>query len=143
MAVALGVLGVPGMSAAEDAGSGEWYEVTLEEGETRGFNWAVGAKGRAHKPLKEICVLATFIAPPEPIPGGEATISNVGGSRKPYVRVRCGQTGFYPLSSQPTECGNPFTGDKGMNVIWHAAIRGAFFYTRQGAITFGRRRTGN
>lgn len=83
MMVACGVFGVPNVSEAGDVGDGHWYTVTLEEGETQGFSWAVGAKGRAHKPLKEICVLTAFIAPPEPnVPYGEGDETSACGSVK-------------------------------------------------------------
>ena len=67
------------------------------------------------------------VSAPEPIPSGEASASTVGGSRKRFVRVMCGHTGFYS-GGYIEECGNPFTGDKGIKVPWHVAIRGAFLY---------------
>jgi hypothetical protein len=71
-----------------------------------------------------------WVGAPEPIPSGEATVSTVGWSKKPYVKVICGH---YSLR-RPNEaftgeyCGNPFKDDIGDGVIWHAAMRGVFRY---------------
>jgi sugar lactone lactonase YvrE len=73
------------------------------------------------------------VGAPEPIPSNEASISTVGASRKEFVRVICGHSSFYRPDGPYTEaCGNPFTGDTGFGVVWHAAMRGAFLY-RPGA----------
>jgi hypothetical protein len=70
-----------------------------------------------------------YVGPPEPIPSNEASISTVGGSRKEFVRVICGHSAFYRSDGSYTEgCGNPFTGDEGFGVVWHAAMRGAFLF---------------
>jgi hypothetical protein len=94
LAVAFGGFGGPSMSEAGDVGGSQWYKVTLEEGETQGFKWTVGAKGRAHVPLKEICVLTAFIAPPEPgVPYGEGDEGSVCGSaKKPTDSTSSGAT---------------------------------------------------
>jgi hypothetical protein len=73
------------------------------------------------------------VGPPEPIPSSEASASTVGGSRKKFVRVICGHTSFGGAGLSANEsyteaCGNPFTEDRGQDVVWHAAMRGAFFY---------------
>lgn len=69
------------------------------------------------------------VGPPEPIPSGEATASDIGSQRKEYVRVRCGHTSLYePTNPSGSVCGNPFTGKHGENEIWNMAIRGAFFF---------------
>ena len=94
MVLALGVFGAPSTSGAGEAGHGKWYKVTLEEGETHGFSWVVGAKGRTHEPLKEICVLAGIIAPPEPnVPYGEGSnVSVCGSAMKPAESVSANAT---------------------------------------------------
>jgi hypothetical protein len=70
------------------------------------------------------------VSAPEPIPSGEASISTVGGSRRTFVEPICGHSSFYPRpdESYTQACGNPFTGDTGHAVVWHAAMRGSFLY---------------
>lgn len=74
------------------------------------------------------------VGPPEPIPSEEASASTLGASRKQFVRVICGHYALYRPNTDPAEdgCGNPFTGDKGFAVVWHAAMKGAFLYNPGG-----------
>ena len=74
------------------------------------------------------------VGAPEPVPPAEssepvATASSTGEQRKQYIRVRCAHYSVYePTHQGNSECGNPFTGDRGEAVIWNMAIRGSFFY---------------
>jgi hypothetical protein len=73
-----------------------------------------------------------IVGPPEAVGSSEASISSVGEMKKPFVRVRCGIYASYATGTgRPanyTDCGNPFKGDHGEEVLWDAAIRGVFFY---------------
>lgn len=76
--MALWVSSVP--SAAAPSGE-RWYRASLDEGETQGFRWAVGANVPKHEPLNRICVLAGFLAPRDPdVPYAEGDNVSVCGS---------------------------------------------------------------
>ena len=90
------LLGVQGSekASASAAGGQRWYEALLEEGETQGFKWGIGAKVPMNKALGEICVLAGFLAPPQPgVPYGEGDSSTVCGNlTKPTESVSTSAT---------------------------------------------------
>jgi hypothetical protein len=105
MVLGFGVFSAPSTSGSSKVGGDHWYKVTLEEGETQGFSWVVGAKGRTHEPLREICALAAIIAPPEPnVPYGEGSnVSVCGSAMKPAESVsanaKLGSTGTSLLTT--------------------------------------------
>jgi hypothetical protein len=54
------------MCAATASGNrNQWFRVSLDHGEVDGFRWAVGAKGLSDEPLKNLCGLASLVAPPK------------------------------------------------------------------------------
>jgi len=62
-AATFGVLSVLSSSAVWGSNSGPWYQVTVEQGESRGYHWAIGVKGPKHEPLREICALVSITEP--------------------------------------------------------------------------------
>jgi NHL repeat len=76
------------------------------------------------------------VGPPETVPLGEmeAGISSTREKRRKFAETICGHKAKiiegFPGAKLPTaSCGNAFTDDDGEWVIWHATMRGAFFYT--------------
>jgi hypothetical protein len=88
-AVAVGSAGMLDPAGAAGWQSGGWYQAVLEAGETEGWRWAVGAKGRKHEPLQEICLVVGVIEPLEPgspeVRAGE--LSSCGHLRRPTDSV--------------------------------------------------------
>ena len=77
MAICLGASSSP---EAEGAGGNRWYTAAVEEGETQGYRWSIRVKGPKGEPLRRLCVLAGFIAPPKPdVPYAEGDNSQVCG----------------------------------------------------------------
>ena len=77
------------------------------------------------------------VGAPEPLSGSEASASSVGEMRRKFMRARCGLDASYPTGTgrPPSwDCGNPFTGDRGEGILWHAAVRGAFLYLPGGGV---------
>jgi hypothetical protein len=79
-----------------------------------------------------------WVSAAEPIPSSEPPLKTQaslsaqtsgsgleGGSRKEYVKTTCGHGIAF---SYTQGCGNPFKKDPGHDVVWNAAIRGAFLY---------------
>lgn len=66
--VALAVVLLAGQFTGAAAGvpRDQWYRVTLEQGETQGYRWAVGAKGPRGGPLKDSCLTVGVLEPPQP-----------------------------------------------------------------------------
>lgn len=62
----VGMLMVGATHGAIGANARTWYPITLETGETDGYQWAVGAKLPQHKPLGEICAMVSLLEPYEP-----------------------------------------------------------------------------
>jgi hypothetical protein len=57
------VLSLLGSHAAAGSNKGRWFEVSLEQGKTKGYHWAVGAKGQKHLPLSKICAQISMVEP--------------------------------------------------------------------------------
>jgi len=80
--------------------------------------------------------ISLVVGAPEPVPANEvdASMSSIGERRRKFSETVCGHKakmaeGFPGAQLAIASCGNAFTGDDGEWVIWHATMRGAFFYT--------------
>jgi hypothetical protein len=66
VAVLIAVLSYLALTEAASANGAKWYQVQLEQGESQGYRWGVGAKVPKGQPLKDICSQAVVIEPPKP-----------------------------------------------------------------------------
>lgn len=84
-ALALSLLVSPGAAGSKVS----WFHAMLKRGETKGYHWAVGVKGRKHEPLSEICAQISMVEPPRDdapyVEGRDAT--DCGRLRQPSDSV--------------------------------------------------------
>jgi hypothetical protein len=79
VAVALIILtmGALGSKAAAGSPRVQWFQAKLASGEINGYRWSVGAKGRMHEPLSQICTQISIVEPPRDdvpyVEGSDAT----------------------------------------------------------------------
>jgi hypothetical protein len=82
-ALALSLLVFLVSPAVAGTGKARWFQVTLERGETKGYRWAVGAKGPKSEPLGRICTQLSMVEPPqEDVPYVEGSDSTECGRLK-------------------------------------------------------------
>jgi hypothetical protein len=77
--------GVPTASPALASAKSSWFSGQLDNGEIRGYRWAVGVKIEKRAPLHRACALTSMVEPPrEDVPYVEAEdASDCGGLSSP------------------------------------------------------------